>query len=138
MSSREISLKISLLLNIILVVALLGGTTYFLVRSFQAATQMDGRPKGALIALRSAREIVGRDGTTFVLPAGTILQESTPQGAATLGKISHREYLLVIATEDFDFSTNRPTEKRSDWMEPYTFGGGSMNKEYHSHENPSP
>lgn len=118
---RKISLEVSVGLNVLLGVAVVGLGVLLLWREWRLGGEIDARPKGVVIKLAKDMRIVGAGVPAIQLPAGTILQESTPQGAATLGKISHREYMLTIKTEDFEFSKNSPTERVREWVEPYTF-----------------
>lgn len=72
-------------------------------QAWRAAELHDRRPAEALFRSRydlllSTRGTDAREGLS--LPAGVILQESTPRGAATLGKRYAREFLLIIRTED--------------------------------------
>jgi len=110
--------QISIGLNIVLLLCLTGGFFYFLYYSFRTQSELDARPKGSILTLPKEQKIISGD-SIITLPSGTILQESTPQGAATLGKIPHREYVLVISTKDFNFSTNSPSTKLDTWMNPY-------------------
>jgi hypothetical protein len=121
MTIRSSVLKISLTLNAVLLLALLALGFLYIRDGFVSGQALDARPRGAVITLQEDTRIVSTDAPAIVLPKGTVLQESTPQGAATLGKIYDRQYLLMIKTEDASFSKNRPTEKASTWADPYVF-----------------
>jgi hypothetical protein len=120
-STRNGALRISLAVNALLFVALLALGAWYMWREWVNAQVRDARPKGAIVTLHAETRIVSPDAPTILLPKGTILQESTPQGAATLGKITDRQYLLTIKTEDGQFTKNRPYERSANWAEPYTF-----------------
>lgn len=107
-------------MNLVFIVCLISGGVTFLVREFYAANERDQRPKGTIFSLNADRKLISATGTTITLPAGTIIQESTPQGAATLGKSHEREYLLLFTSIDQKITTNSPYAKSSDWMPPYT------------------
>ena len=121
--AHKYSLRISLAANIILLLGFLGLGALFVWQLWENAQKVDARPMGAVITLDADTRIVSGDAPTIYLPAGTILQESTPQGAATLGKIDHREYIMTIRTDNFQFTKNHPTVKNSEWITPYMFAG---------------
>lgn len=121
MSTSSSALKISVAFNIFLVLALLAMAGLFIRQEWSNAVARDARPCGAVVTLQEETRIVSPNAPAIVLPKGTVLQESTPQGAATLGKISDRQYLLTIKTEDVQFSKNRPYEKAESWVAPYVF-----------------
>lgn len=120
--------RLSLALNALLLVAVLGLAAILVWRDWEAAQEIDARPKGAVVTLSDATGLISSEAPPFILPAGTILQESTPQGAATLGKISHREYILTIRTDEFQFTTNQPYQKSAEWVAPYTFAASPPKK----------
>jgi hypothetical protein len=125
-SAIKISLKISLVLNLMLLVVGLICGGMFLRYYIETSAALDARPKGEIVALSTAiRATMGNGVSAIELPAGTILQESTPQGAATLGKIGDREYLLILKTDNFQFSTNLPYSTNSTWSEPYQVHGSA-------------
>ncbi len=120
-SVPKLSLRLSLLLNAILLLCVIGLSALFVWRSWETAQIIDARPKGAVLSLPEDTRIISSDAPTIHLPAGTIIQESTPQGAATLGKIYDREYILTIRTDNRSFTTNQPYQKATEWVIPYTF-----------------
>lgn len=120
-STRNVLGKVSLLLNVLLFLALLILGALYIRQGWLASSALDARPHGAIVTLQADTRIVSARAPTILLPQGTILQESTPQGAATLGKISERQYLLTIRTDNLEFTKNRPTEKAPGWEAPYTF-----------------
>lgn len=118
---------ISILLNVGFILLFIVAGVLFIVYDFHKQGLVDARPKGEIFTLNEERVILSK-GVAVTLPAGTMLQESTPQGAATLGKISHREYLLVFSTDRDGLSTNSPYAKAEGWMEPYTLAAPSFTK----------
>jgi len=120
--------RLSIALNALLLVTVVGLGALLLWRSWETAQAIDARPRGAVVSLPRDVRIVSGEAPTINLPAGTILQESTPQGAATLGKISHREYILTIRTDDFQFTTNQPYQRSDQWITPYMFWASPKNK----------
>ena len=118
---HKLSLRISLGLNVLLSVAVLGLGALLLWQYWETALITDARPKGAVVSLPTDTRIVSSNAPTIYLPKGTILQESTPQGLATLGKSHDRVYLLPIRTDNSQFTTNHPSEKSTGWITPYIF-----------------
>lgn len=108
-----------MLLNIALLLLLLIAGVFILWREWLFASYRDGRPQGPSLTLQHESPVAG-PGVTFFLPKGTVLQESTPHGAATLGKIQGREFILVLHADDDSFV---PHSQEADlgWMEPYHF-----------------
>jgi hypothetical protein len=111
----------SLALNLILLAAVTGLLSLLVWQSCVAAELIDARPRGAVISLPRDIKIISSNAPAIVLPTGTVLQESTPQGAATLGKIYDRQYILTIRTDNAQFSTNQPYQKSTEWITTYTF-----------------
>lgn len=121
MKTEGSALPISIALNVILLLALLAMTALSIWQGLEAASAQDARPRGAVVTLQADARIVSAEAPTILLPKGTVLQESTPQGAATLGKIYDRQYLLTIRTEDPNFNKTSPHIKAADWAVPYVF-----------------
>jgi len=126
MSTSSSALKISISFNVFLVLALLAMVGLLIRQGWLKATIQGARPCGTVVTLLEDTRIVSAEAPAIVLPKGTVLQESTPQGAATLGKISDRQYLLTIKTEDGEFSKNRPYEKAESWVAPYVFAATGL------------
>jgi hypothetical protein len=112
------TLRISLILNVLLFIALITLGAFTLWRDWLFAEYRDGRPQGETVILSHDYLIHGPPGS-ITLPKGTILQESTPHGASTLGKVSGREFILVIHSEDSVFTPH--SNSKGSWMSPYSF-----------------
>ena len=117
----KLSLRFSLLLNAILALAFVAALLFALWQDWCLASYKDGRPQGSLIVLTKDQPVFERinGSVVFTLPKGTTLQESTPHGAATLGKVNHYEYILVIHSDE---SYHGQTAGESTgWMDQYRF-----------------
>lgn len=116
-------LSISVALNVLLFVVLLSLAVFCVYREVVCRYRMDSRPRGEPLALPRALPVY-REGTSeqvFILPAGTVLQESTPQGLANFWQVKNREFLLIIKS-DLDFSATTYTETVRWWVPtPYHF-----------------
>lgn len=115
-------LRISIALNVLLLILLAGVLFLWMRREVQVLYYAQARPQGALLTIPADTAVYpsGSDCPAFTLPKGTILQESTPHGLATLGKTHDREYLLLIRSPGFDFPTNRAVEAQPCWTIPYS------------------
>jgi len=114
-----VTLRFSILLNIALLLLLLIAGVFILWREWLFVSYRDGRPQGPLLTLQHESPVAG-PGVTFFLPKGTVLQESTPHGAATLGKSDGREFILILHTDDESFIPYSQEEDLG-WMVPYRF-----------------
>ncbi len=112
----KIALRLSLALNVVLLVAL----GIALWQLLMLVTYRDARPEGPPLILEHDLSIHDGARTAFVLPAGTRLQQSTPQGMATLGKNYGAEYIILIHSDSPDLPPP-DTHKEQGWMEPYHF-----------------
>ncbi len=112
-------LRFSIILNCLLLPALIASVLW---QSWLLASCRDGRPAGPSLTLQHDYPIydASSGALSFTLPRGTRLQESTPQGAATLGKTHGREYLVILHSDDSDF---HPPDQRKElgWVSPYRF-----------------
>ena len=110
------TLRISLVLNAVLLV----GLGVALWQLLLLVTYRDARPEGPPFILQHDLSVQDGARTAFVLPAGTRLQESIPQGMATLGKHYGMEYVLLIHSDRSDLPPP-DTRKELGWIEPYHF-----------------
>jgi hypothetical protein len=83
---------------VFLVLLLIGSAILNLNLSMRLAEARDRRPAGDTFALKQDMPVYLQDTSkvAFSLPRGTLLQESSPIGMATLGKFVDQEFLLTL------------------------------------------
>lgn len=115
-------LRLSLIANALLALGLLALGVICLRQNWLFSSYRDGRPQGSLYTLPADYPVFERiDGNlVFTLPKGTVLQESTPHGVATLGKTEGKEFILVIKSS-LPYTPATRQEKELGWMDHYRF-----------------
>jgi hypothetical protein len=109
------------LITISLALLLLVETFFFLKSFLDYKTYKTGRPQGVEISLSKDLPVFGLNSSTpvFTLPAGTVVQGSSPCGLSTLGKYYGFDYLLIIHSKK---PLEIDVEKSSDeWSHKYSF-----------------
>jgi hypothetical protein len=117
------------LITISLALLLLVETVILLSFMWHYQTYTNGRPQGLEIRLSKDYPVFGLKSSipVFTLPSGTVVQDSTPYGAATLGKGHDPEYLLMIRSQKpVNFDPDHPGidpdhPSLNDWSDNYSF-----------------
>jgi hypothetical protein len=87
---------------VVLGISLVSSLALNLYFYWSLAESRDRRPTGDTFALKRDVPVYinGDSNVAFMLPQGTRLQDSTPKGAATLGKFYGHEFILVLRQGD--------------------------------------
>ena len=86
-----------------------------------------GRPQGIEITLAKSLPVYPQNSSSaaFLLPAGTVVQSSTPDGLSTLGKRYGFEYLLIIHSKT-ELEGSHTTNETNQWVEKYSFSESDL------------
>ena len=116
------------LITISLALLLLVETFLFLKMFLDYEAYKTGRPQGAEFSLDKELPVFGLKSSVpvFTLPAGTVVQGSTPCGWTTLGKYYGSEYLVIIhAQEPLEIDPKRHSpadyQHSGGWSRKYSF-----------------